>query len=149
MIGFGDSITFSSEHANGGSSSRVIRVLLADDHQPILDRVAELLSVGYTVVAAVTRGDDAVTEVARLRPDILVLDISMPGLNGFEVAAQVREAGSAAAIVFLSIHREPEFLHAAWEAGRHGLRAEVLPRFGPGARHPRGARRAALRIRVD
>jgi DNA-binding NarL/FixJ family response regulator len=120
MIRFGDSITFSTEHANGGSSSRVIRVLLADDHQPILDRVTGLLSIGYTVVAAVTRGDDAVTAVARLHPDVLILDVSMPGLNGFEAAARVRDAGSTAAIIFLSVHREPEFLSAAWDAGALG-----------------------------
>ncbi|HEY6615421.1 MAG TPA: response regulator transcription factor, partial [Vicinamibacterales bacterium] len=90
--------------------SKKIRVLVADDHLPILVRVAALLSEDFTVVAAVNAGDAAVGAARQLRPDVLVLDISMPGLNGFEAASQVRDAGSTAVVIFLSVHDEPEFL---------------------------------------
>jgi DNA-binding NarL/FixJ family response regulator len=102
------------------SDSKKIRVLVADDHQPILDRVAALLSEDFTVVATVNAGDAAVGAARHLRPDVLVLDISMPGLNGFEAASQVKEAGSTAAVIFLSVHDEPEFLEAAWKSGALG-----------------------------
>ena len=104
---------------NSSSDSKKIRVLVADDHQPILDRVAALLSEDFTVVATVNAGDAAVGAARHLRPDVLVLDISMPGLNGFEAASQVKEAGSTAAVIFLSVHDEPEFLEAAWKSRAH------------------------------
>jgi len=105
---------------NSSSDSKKIRVLVADDHQPILDRVAALLSEDFTVVATVNAGDAAVGAACHLRPDVLVLDISMPGLNGFEAASQVKDAGSTAAVIFLSVHDEPEFLEAAWKTGALG-----------------------------
>jgi len=109
-----------SVHINSSSGSNSIRLLVADDHQQILDRVAALLAADFTVVAAVNAGDAAVSAARRLRPDVLVLDISMPGLNGFEAASQLRDAGSTAAVIFLSVHDEPEFLEAAWKAGAMG-----------------------------
>jgi len=102
------------------SDARKIRILVADDHQPILDRVAALLSEDFTIVAAVNAGDAAVGAARQLRPDVLVLDISMPGLNGFEAASQMKDAGSTAVVIFLSVHDEPEFLDAAWKAGALG-----------------------------
>ena len=57
----------------------------------MLDRVAALLSDEFTVVATVNGGAEAVTAAARLNPDVLVLDISMPDLNGFEAAAASRK----------------------------------------------------------
>lgn len=109
-----------SVQVTSSSDSSPIRVLVADDHQEILDRVAALLSADFTVVAAVNAGDAAVRSAQHLRPDVLVLDISMPGLNGFEAASRVKDAGSTAAVIFLSVHDEPEFLEAAWKSGALG-----------------------------
>lgn len=106
-----------SNIANGTKS---IRVLLADDHQAVLDRVVAVLSGEFTIVAAVTDSAEAVAAAARLHPDVLVFDVSMPGLNGFEAATDIRDAGSTAVVVFLTVHDEPAFLQAAWEAGALG-----------------------------
>ena len=109
----------STEPVNAGDA-KPITVLLADDHQPMLDRVAALVSGEFTVVAAVSSSEEAIDATARLHPNVLVLDVSMPGLNGFEAAIRVRNAGSSAVVIFLTVHDEPEFLQAAWAAGALG-----------------------------
>ena len=96
------------------------RVLLVDDNQEILDRATAILSRSCTVVGAVKDGPAALESVGAVRPDVIVLDISMPGMNGFEVAQRLREAGSTARIVFLTVHEEEEFVLAAKNAGGIG-----------------------------
>lgn len=65
-------------------------------------------------------GQALLEEAARLEPDILVLDISMPVLNGIEATRQLRAAGSRAKIVFLTVHQDAEYVHAALAAGAQG-----------------------------
>lgn len=93
------------------------RVLLADDHRPMLDRVSMLLANDFTVVGAVTDGDQVEEAVAILRPDVLVLDISMPRVGGLEAAGRVRRAGGRVPIVCLSVYEEIDYLNAALAAG--------------------------------
>jgi DNA-binding NarL/FixJ family response regulator len=97
-----------------------VRVLLVDDNQAILKRAAAILSRGCDVVGAVTDGPTALIAAAALRPDVIVLDVSMPGMTGFEVASRLRDAGSNAVLVFLTVHDEEEFLIAARAAGGIG-----------------------------
>ena len=100
--------------------SKQTRVLLVDDNEGILDRAAVVLSRSYVVVGAVTDGPAAVAADATLRPDVIVLDISMPGMSGFEVAASLRKACSTAVIIFLTVHEDEEFVRAAKAAGGIG-----------------------------
>lgn len=93
------------------------RVLLVDDNQEILDRAAAILSQSCTVVGAVKDGPTALESVRALQPDVIVLDISMPGMSGFEVAGRLRRAGSTIPIVFLTIHDDEELVQAAQAAG--------------------------------
>jgi DNA-binding NarL/FixJ family response regulator len=72
------------------------------------------------VVGAVTNGPAALEAAAALQPDVIVLDISMPGMNGFEVASKLRGSGSKAALVFLTVHDEEAFVKAAMAAGALG-----------------------------
>jgi DNA-binding NarL/FixJ family response regulator len=95
-------------------------VLVADDHQPVLDRVVGLLSSEFTVVGAVRDGEEAVAAELRLRPDVLILDISMPRLSGLKATSRVITGGSRAAIILLTIHEELELVEAAWQAGALG-----------------------------
>jgi len=104
-----------------------VRVLLVDDNDGILTRASTALKVSCTVVGAVKDGAAALTAAQALRPDVIVLDISMPGMNGFEVATRLRQAGSTAAIVFLTVHDDEEFVQAARDAG--GLGYVVKPRL--------------------
>jgi DNA-binding NarL/FixJ family response regulator len=119
--------------SSGSSPSRKIRVLLADDHPPMLDRIVALLATEFTVVGAVKDGEEAVTAASLLQPDVLVFDVSMPRLSGFDAATRIRLGGSAAPVVFLTVHSEPEFQQAAWEAGALGyvrkshMGADLIP----------------------
>ena len=93
------------------------RVLLADDHQEMLTLASSVLRGTCDVVASVTDGSQAVEQAMRLNPDVVVLDISMPMLDGFQVARELRRRGSTAKVVFLSLHEGDEFVSAAFESG--------------------------------
>ena len=97
-----------------------IRVLLADDHEAMLDRVARLLEAECNVVGTATDGQQALEAAQDLKPDVLVLDVSMPVMNGIETAHRLKEAGAEARIVFLTVHDDPDFAKEALEAGALG-----------------------------
>jgi two-component system invasion response regulator UvrY len=97
-----------------------IRVLLVDDNLATLARVSTALAPGCDIVGAVRDGHAALAAVRAVSPDVIVLDISMPGMNGFELAARLRRAGSTAALVFLTVHDEQEFIQAARDVGALG-----------------------------
>jgi DNA-binding NarL/FixJ family response regulator len=86
----------------------------------MLARASAVLSRGCSVVGAVKDGRSAIDAAVRLHPDVIVLDISMPGMSGFEVAARLRESGSNAALVFLTVHDEEEFVTVAKSVGGTG-----------------------------
>jgi DNA-binding NarL/FixJ family response regulator len=91
-------------------------VLLADDHEAILTRVRALLDRDFDVVGAVSNGQDAVMEVQRLDPDVLVIDISMPILDGFQVVSQLG-SDRRTKVVFLTLHEDRDFVAAAFSVG--------------------------------
>jgi len=101
------------------------RVLLADDHQAVLDRVCGLLGDGFEVIGAVNNGRDAVVEAERLDPDVLVIDISMPILNGLQAAGRLRAAHSRTKVIFLTVHTDHDFVAAALSAGASGYVAKA------------------------
>jgi DNA-binding NarL/FixJ family response regulator len=94
-----------------------IRVLLADDHAAMLDGVRAVLGDEFDIVGTVNNGRDALVETRRLDPDVLVLDISMPGLNGLQAANELRSAHRRTKVVFLTVHEDPDFVAAAFSAG--------------------------------
>jgi len=93
-----------------------IRVLLADDHDTIVAQVRTVLDEEFEVVGAVNNGLAAVAEVRRLDPDVLVIDVSMPGLDGLEATYQVHSSRRTE-IVFLTVHQDEDFVAAAFDAG--------------------------------
>lgn len=95
-------------------------VLVADDHQLVLDRVLALLRPKYDVVGTANNGNDLVAEAQRLHPDMIVLDITMPILNGVDAAHELHRVGSRAKLVFLTVHKEPAFLEACIAEGALG-----------------------------
>ena len=97
-----------------------IRVLLADDHEAILARVSAVLGDEFEIVAAVNNGRDAVTEVQRLDPDVLVIDISMPDLDGLQAVSRLRCKKCHTKFVFLTVHEDSDFIAAAFSAGASG-----------------------------
>lgn len=93
------------------------RVLVADDYEPIRRRVTALLRAEFTVVGAVTDGAQLVEAEAELRPDLVVLDLNMPGMSGLEATARIRGRGSRVPIVCLTAYGEPDIRQAALDAG--------------------------------
>jgi DNA-binding NarL/FixJ family response regulator len=96
------------------------RVVLADDTPAILESVNQLLASDFDVIATVSDGQAAFDAVVALRPDAVVLDISMPRMSGLEVAKRLCALSDPPRIVFLTVHEGSEFLAAAREAGASG-----------------------------
>jgi DNA-binding NarL/FixJ family response regulator len=105
-----------------------VRVLLADDHKPLLYHVARMLESEFDIVGAFTDGQALLEAATRLTPDVLVLDISMPGLSGLQVARELKKVGSHAKIVFLTVHEESDFVRESFASG--GSAYVVKPRLG-------------------
>jgi len=97
-----------------------IRVLLADDHEAMLDRVTDLLADDCDVIGTAIDGRQALEAAMELKPDVLVLDISMPVMNGIETARSLKELGAKTRIVFLTVHDDPDYAREALEAGALG-----------------------------
>lgn len=99
------------------AGAKIPRALLADDHPEVLKQVANAISGEFEVVGAVANGLDLIAAAARLDPDVVVLDITMPGVDGIEAARQLQRAGCRAKLVFLSVHEDPDYVRAAFDAG--------------------------------
>jgi DNA-binding NarL/FixJ family response regulator len=97
-----------------------IRVLLADDHETVLAQVRGILGEDFNVVGAVNNGRDAIVAVQDLDPDVLVIDISMPVLNGLQVVSQLPFTHRRPRVVFLTVHGDQDFVAAALSAGASG-----------------------------
>jgi DNA-binding NarL/FixJ family response regulator len=97
------------------------RVLLVDDSDFILERATATLSQECEIVGTVKDGPAALEAVRALRPDVIVLDISMPGMSGFEVIGRLRRAGWMTPIVFLTVHDDERTVRATQEAGAIGF----------------------------
>ena len=106
-----------SEITDPETSGRRRRILLADDHELLLEQVATLLQSKFDVVGTARNGLEMVSEALRLMPDIIVADISMPGLSGIEATRELHERGSTAKVVFLTVHPEAEFVDACVAEG--------------------------------
>jgi len=96
------------------------RVLIADDHQILAEGVRGLLEPKFEVVGVVADGRELLTAAKKLKPDVIVADVTMPSLNGIEAAAQLRDAGITAKVVFLTMHRDVAYARRAMEAGASG-----------------------------
>lgn len=119
-----------------------IRVLLADDHETILARVREVLGEEFDIVGAVHTGRDAISEVNRLDPDVLVIDISMPILDGLQAVSQLR-SNPRTKVVFLTVHKDQDFVDAAFSAGALGyvVKSDVTTDLIPAIREALEGRR--------
>ena len=99
-----------------------IRVLIADDHAMMRDGLKALLSASpdISVIAEVSNGGDAVRRAQELKPDVVLMDIAMPDLNGIEAARMLRDKCPGARVVILSMHSSSEHVFRAFEAGAAG-----------------------------
>lgn len=99
------------------AETRRASVLLADDNPEILQHATHLLEPEFEVIGAFTDGESLLRDFERAKPDVVVLDISMGGVSGLEVARRLLRMGHQTRIVFLTVHEESEFVCAAFAAG--------------------------------
>jgi DNA-binding NarL/FixJ family response regulator len=110
-----------------------VTVLLADDHPEFPDMVEHLLEPEFEIVGKVADGRALFQEALRLRPEVVITDISMPVLNGIEAADRLKEIGCKSRIVFLTIHSDSDFVRKCLCAGALGyvlksrLSSELVP----------------------
>jgi DNA-binding NarL/FixJ family response regulator len=96
-------------------------VLLADDHLLVAEALKSLLTPEFDLVGVVEDGRALVKAAARLRPDVIVADVTMPHLNGIDALIQLRRGGDGVPVVFLTMHRDVSFARRALEAGASGF----------------------------
>ena len=97
------------------------RVLIADDHKIVLEGLRSLLQSEFEIVGEVEDGRNLVSEAERLRPELVVADISMPNLNGIDAARQIKKINERIRIVFLTMHADVTYAAGAFEAGASGF----------------------------
>jgi DNA-binding NarL/FixJ family response regulator len=96
------------------------RLLLADDHELLLDGLRRLLEPEFDLIGVVADGRAAVATYEQLRPDALLLDIGMPGLNGIEACRQVKRAFPDARVIFVTMQTDRVYVEEAFRAGASG-----------------------------
>ncbi len=94
-------------------------ILLSDDNSAVLEHVGKMLEKEekFKVVGAISDGTAVVREYLRLRPDVIILDISMGDVSGIDIAQDLRDSGCRAKIIFLTVHEDSDFLNAGIGAG--------------------------------
>jgi DNA-binding NarL/FixJ family response regulator len=97
------------------------RILLADDHKIVLEGLRGILEPEFEIVGAVENGRALVAEAQRLKPDVVVADISMPGLNGMDAARQIKRVNAHIKIVFLTMHSDVNYAAGGFDAGASGF----------------------------
>ncbi len=102
-------------------------ILIADDHSMVVDGIRGLLEPEYEVVGSVADGRAVLAEVQRLKPDLIVIDVSMPALNGIDCTRQLRESGCAAKILVLTMHLDATLAREAINAGASGYLLKSSP----------------------
>lgn len=116
---------------SAGISSKdrtLVRVLLADDSPSMLQAARRILEPEFQIVGTVDDGQAVLEATESLKPDVLILDISMGVMNGLEAARLLTRIGSKAKIVFLTVHKDQEFVEEAFSAGAIGY--VIKPRLG-------------------
>jgi DNA-binding NarL/FixJ family response regulator len=109
------------------------RVLLADDHAEFLEAEIALLRPHFELVGTASDGASLISEAKRLNPDVVVVDITMPAMNGIDAVHKLVESGSTAKFVFLTINTGEEFVKACLKEGARGyvwksrMKAHLIP----------------------
>jgi DNA-binding NarL/FixJ family response regulator len=96
------------------------RLLLADDHTLLLEGIRLLLEPEFDLVGSVEDGQALLTAAKTLKPDVILLDISMPRLNGIDAARQLRKLMPSARLIFLTMHAGEDYVTEAFRAGAMG-----------------------------
>ena len=99
---------------------RKARVLLADDHEMLLEAFKQLLQPDFEVVGTVGNGHDLLTAAVELKPDVIILDIAMPQMNGMVAARRLKQTMPEVKIIFLTVNEDADFASEAMRIGASG-----------------------------
>ena len=112
-------------------------VVIADDQQDVLQTVTETIQACYHVIGLAANGRDLLDLVHALKPDVVVLDICMPLINGIEAVFRLRMDGCCAKLVCITVHEDRDFVDAAFAAGAHGyvLKSRLATDLVPAMKH--------------
>ncbi|HMP82350.1 MAG TPA: response regulator transcription factor [Verrucomicrobiota bacterium] len=105
------------------------RVLLADDHRMVAEGLKSLLSTEFQLVGVVEDGLALIDVAKKLRPDVIIADITMPRLNGLDAMAQLKRDNPRVKVIFLTMHQETAYARRAMDSGASGF---VLKHSAPG-----------------
>lgn len=120
-MGSGDILWAVSARVMQSSGGAKPRVLLVDDHTHIIDAVAASLAEEFDVAAVATDGMQALETALQVNPDVIVLDVSMPGIDGFQTFRALENAGSRTPVVFLSMYDADVYISEAFRCGGRGF----------------------------
>jgi DNA-binding NarL/FixJ family response regulator len=118
-------------------AEKIPRIVLADDQPEVLHTVSSILKDECQIVGLADNGEQVIQLAQTISPDLLVLDIFMPALSGFDVAIRLRDSGSLTKILFLTVHEDSDFVRAAISLGALGyvLKAHLITDLIPAIRH--------------
>jgi len=97
-----------------------IRLVLADDNPELLDTLVDLLQPPYEVAGVLSDGSSVLQQAPALNPDLIILDISLGDMTGFEVVRRLKKAGCTAKVIFLTVHENIDFVRAAFDLDAAG-----------------------------
>jgi DNA-binding NarL/FixJ family response regulator len=107
--------------ARGAPIVKRPRLILADDHRMVAEGLKRLLEKDFDLVGIVEDGRELVDETARTKPDVVVVDITMPRLNGLEAIPLIKKAAPGTKVVVVTMHREPAYARRAFAVGADGF----------------------------
>lgn len=114
-------------------AGRRATVLVADDRQGMVDELCRMLRPQFDIVGTASDGKSALAAVLELQPDIVLLDIEMPLLDGIRVSHEIRKQGISSRVVFVTMHQDADYISHAFETGASGyvfkshLSCDLLP----------------------
>jgi DNA-binding NarL/FixJ family response regulator len=96
------------------------RVIIADDHKIVVEGLTKILSPDYNVVMTCDNGEKLIQAVAAYNPDVIVVDITMPKMNGIDAVARIKKIQPGVKVIFLTMHRDIAYVARCFEAGASG-----------------------------
>jgi DNA-binding NarL/FixJ family response regulator len=106
-------------------TKRRSRLVLADDYAGVLDEIGQLLAAEFDVLFTVSEGTDLIRAVDKLKPDAVISDLQMPGMDGIEAGRYILRNGLCDAVIILTMYNEPHLVRKALEAGIRGYVLKV------------------------
>src|SRR4029077_17172140 len=108
------------EHSAAQDEKPIVRIFLAEDQEEMRQTIIQILVEDFQIVGTAETGAGVLDLPPNLSPDVFVLDISMPVVTGIEAALRLRQEGSRAKIIFLTVHEDPDFVENAMAVGAAG-----------------------------